>query len=434
MQKEKEMKVKPKNRTCPGFSGRRRFLKSTVALAGVMLTSRRLFASAMAYPPVRAVTHGPLNHFFGYYDKCPWDATGQYLLASQIGFFDRNPKPGEKLTVGMIDLENDNKYIPFDRTLAWSWQQGTMLQPVGTSSEVIYNNVDGDHYVALVRDIKTGKLRKLPRPIYAISRDGTQAVTLDYERVNRLRPGYGYIALPEPDKDNPAPPNKGIYWMDLKTGENKLVLSLEWASQHEADDRFKDGEHWFNHLLFNPSGSRFIFLHRWRTPKRRSWFTRLYTANADGTGVRLLSDINMVSHFDWRDDHTIIAWTRTKEKGDHFYHIDDRTGEHTVVGEGVLTTDGHCSYSPDRKWVLNDTYPDKEHKQTLMLYRPADNKRIDIGRFLQPERIHHKPYRCDLHPRWNRDGTQVCIDSTHENSRQMYVIEVGSITKGKASS
>jgi hypothetical protein len=68
--------------------------------------------------------------------------------------------------------------------------------------------------------------------------------------------------------------------------------------------------------------------------------------------------------------------------------------------------------------------------QTLMLFRPSDNKRIDIGRFRQPERIHHKPYRCDLHPRWNRDGTQVCFDSTHEDSRQMYVIDVSSITRG----
>ena len=63
-----------------------------------------------------------------------------------------------------------------------------------------------------------------------------------------------------------------------------------------------------------------------------------------------------------------------------FYLIDDLTGAHTPVGDGVLTTDGHCSYSPDRKWVLNDTYPQgKKRLQTLMLYRPADNKRVDIG-------------------------------------------------------
>jgi hypothetical protein len=32
--------------------------------------------------------------------------------------------------------------------------------------------------------------------------------------------------------------------------------------------------------------------------------------------------------------------------------------------------------------------------------------------------------RCDLHPRWNRDGTQVCFDSAHEGERQVYAIDV----------
>ena len=28
----------------------------------------------------KAVTKGPKHHFFGYYDKTPWDKTGRYLL------------------------------------------------------------------------------------------------------------------------------------------------------------------------------------------------------------------------------------------------------------------------------------------------------------------------------------------------------------------
>ena len=260
------------------------------------------------------------------------------------------------------------------------------------------------------------------------------AGTLDYERVNRLRPGYGYIALPESNPEDPAPADRGIYWMDLATGENKLILSLEWAAGHRPDGRFQGGEHWFNHLQFNPSGTRFVFLHRWRKPDSKGWQTRLYTAAPDGSDVRLLSDAGMVSHFDWRDDRTILAWTRTPDRGTHFYLIDDRTGAHTVVGEGVLPRDGHCTYSPDRKWILTDTYPDRAHMQTLILYRVTDGMRFDVGRFYQPPALHHKPYRCDLHPRWNRDGTLICIDSTHELSRQMYLIDVSEIVKSQGES
>lgn len=387
---------------------------------------------APGYPPARAVTRGPKHHFFGYYDKTPWDATGQYLLAMEIAFYDRQPEPGEELTIGMVDLHNDYRYIALGKTRAWCWQQGTMLQWLGSAPgrEIIYNTVADGGYAAGILDVHTGEKRVLPVPVYAVSSDGRQAVSLDFDRVDRLRPGYGYGALPERHKDDPAPENAGIYWMNLNEPQSKLVISLAWAAGNRPDERFEQAEHWFNHLQFNPSGTRFIFLHRWRNPQRKSWWTRLYTANPDGSEIRLLSDVGMVSHFDWRDDRTILAWTKTEQEGMHFYLIDDRTGEHTVMGDGVLTVDGHCSWSPDRKWVLNDTYPDREtHLQTLMLYRPEDKRRIDIGEFLLPPKLQRQPYRCDLHPRWNRDGTQVCIDSAHGPTRQVYVIDVGHITK-----
>ena len=36
--------------------------------------------------------------------------------------------------------------------------------------------------------------------------------------------------------------------------------------------------------------------------------------------------------------------------------------------------------------------------------------------------------RCDLHPRWSRDGRAVCVDSTDDGTRQVYVLDVGAIT------
>jgi hypothetical protein len=387
-------------------------------------------ASGPAFPEARAVTRGPKHHFFGYYDKCPWDATGRHLLAMEIDFIGRNPRKGEPLTVGMVDLRRGDRFIPLDATLAWSWQQGTMLQWLGSASdrEVIYNSLDGDHYISVIRDVHEGRTRTLPRPVYDVSLDGRQAVTLDFERVNRLRPGYGYVALPERTEHDPAPKDAGIYWMDLATGRNKQILSLDWAAHNQRLPEFDGAHHWFNHLKFNPSGTRFLFLHRWRPLSTMAFGTRLYTAGSDGGDVRLLSRSISVSHFDWRDDETILAWTSTKEQGAHFYLIDDRTGRYEVVAGGVLKQDGHCSYSPDRKWVLVDTYPDKQRRQHLMLYRPADNRLIEIGSFEANAKL-SGPFRCDLHPRWNRDGTQVCFDGSHDGTRQMYVVDVKQIVR-----
>ncbi len=422
----------------PHEMSRRGFLL-TAAASATALRSRCTGADVATAPtararakyPMQAITRGPKSHFFGYYDKCPWDRTGRYLLGMEIGFCDRQPNCGEPLTVGMVDLQGGNRYVPFDETTAWSWQQGTMLQWLGSAPdrEVVYNRVDGGDYVSIIRDVHSGKTRKLPRPVYAVSADGTQAVTLDFDRVNRLRPGYGYMAIPERYPDVAAPAEAGIYWMDLRSGRNKLIIPIEWAARNKPDDRFKDAHHWFNHLQFNPSGTRFIFLHRWR-PLGKPWYTRMYTAKPDGTDIRLHSDTGMVSHFDWRDDDTILAWAKAEPKGSRFYLFDVKTNRIEVVGDGILTCDGHCSYPPDRQWILTDSYPDKNNMQHLMLYRVADGRLLEVGQFYLSPELRGKPYRCDLHPRWNRDGTQVCIDSAHDGTRQLYVLDVKEITKG----
>jgi len=410
---------------------RRDFLcTSALALGGAAL-GRQPKADNPVRVPARAVTRGPRHHWFGYYDKSPWDATGRYLLATNCEFCDRQPGPKDVINVGMVDLKNNDEWVEFSTTAAWSWQQGCMLQWLGTKTdrEVVFNVINEGKPAAAVKDVLAGKvLRVLPRPIYCVSNDGTQAMSLDFTRLHRLRPGYGYASAKEEFADDPAPEKLGVWWMDAKTGKHELVVNLKQLAAFKSDDRFKGAHHWVNHLLFNPGGSRFVFLHRWKKPEDRSWQTRMLTAKPDGTDLRITFDDGMVSHFDWRDDATILAWARTKKDGNKFYTVDVLTGETKVVGADVLTQDGHCSYSPDRKWVLNDTYPDKDRRQWLMLYKVATGRRYDLNQFHSPKQF-TGPFRCDLHPRWNRDGTQVCIDGCHDPHRQVYVLDVSEVVK-----
>ena len=99
------------------------------------------------------------------------------------------------------------------------------------------------------------------------------------------------------------------------------------------------------------------------------------------------------------------------------------TGDVREFGTGIVPSDGHCSLRPGGGWILNDSCPDEARLQSLHLVRERDLRRIELGRFYAPPEVTGQ-VRCDLHPRWNRDGTQVCIDSAHEGSRQMYVLEV----------
>jgi hypothetical protein len=113
----------------------------------------------------------------------------------------------------------------------------------------------------------------------------------------------------------------------------------------------------------------------------------------------------------------------TDRRERRFQVFDVRSGTSEVVGEEVLTEDGHCSYSPDRQWVLNDTYPDRDRYQILMLYHLATKRRIDLVRGRSPE-IYDAVCRCDLHPRWDRRGSYACLDSAHSGTRQVYIVDL----------
>ena len=381
--------------------------------------------------PVRAVTRGERSHFFGYYDKPPWDVTGRLMLAIEAETVQRMPLPGETAAVGVIDLATGT-FEALARTAAWNWQQGCMLQwvPGAAGREVIFNDCQDGRHVAVILDVHTGRRRVLPRPIYNLAPDGRHAVSVSLARLARARPIVGCAGAADPWADDPHPADDGVYWMDLADGASELIVSLDRVARYRPADTMAGVAHRFEHLVVAPGGGRFFFLHRWPRPGGgRPFYDRLITAEADGTDLCLLAGDDLVSHFDWRDDGHILAWARRAGQGDHFYLFTDRTGKAEVVGGDVLTADGHCSYSPDRRWILGDTYPDAAWRCSVWLYEVATGRRVDVGSFRAPPELYRTAgIRCDLHPRFSRDGREVCIDSAHEGPRQMYVIDVSAVT------
>jgi hypothetical protein len=385
---------------------------------------------AQPLPPVRAITRGPKFHWFSYYDKLQFDPSGRYVLGMEVDFEHRSPRPEDEIRVGMIDVEEGDRWIELGRSRAWNWQQGAMLQWLpGSKTEVIWNDREGDRFVSHVLDMKTHNRRTLPGPIYAVSPDGRWAVSPDFRRLNDTRPGYGYAGLPDPNRDVLAPQDAGIWRMDLQTGEQKLILSFADSTRIPyTEGDWSGAKHWFNHLLVSPDGSRFIFLHRWRGVREKSGFsTRMFTANRDGQDLYVLDPYGKTSHFIWRDPKHVLAWAWHRSRGDKFYLYEDRTANVEAIAPEVMTVNGHCSYLPGNRWILNDTYPDKQRLQHPYLYDTKTGKRVPLGHFhLPPE--YAGEWRCDLHPRFSPNGRMVTIDSPHGgNGRQIYLIDISGI-------
>jgi hypothetical protein len=403
----------------------RAFAGAVPALAGLARA-----AEEEKLPPVRALTRGPKFHWFGYYDKWEFDPTGRYVLGMEVDFEHRSPQPDDVIKVGMVDLEKGDRWIELGESRAWDWQQGCMLQWLpGSKTEVLWNDRQGQRFVCHILDVRTGKRRTLPAPVYAISPDGRWAVAPDFRRLNDVRPGYGYAGLPDPNAKVPAPDDSGIWRIDLGSGKQELLLSVADVSRFPNPDRdWKGAKHWFNHLLFAPDGRRFIFLHRWRGAQEGKGFaTRMLTATAEGKDLFVVDPFGRTSHFIWRDAEHILAWALQPSHGERFYLYKDRADQVEVVGKDVMTENGHCTYLPGNRWVLNDTYPDRERKQHPFLYRVADGKRVPLGHFHSPPEYTGE-WRCDTHPRFSPDGRTVVIDSPHGgNGRQLYLINISEI-------
>lgn len=374
---------------------------------------------------MRPVTRGPKHHFFGYYDKSPWNASGKLLAAHEADFNDRPPDAQDRVTIGAVHLDDGARFEPLGRTLAWNWQQGAMLQWHAADPErlLVHNDRRDDRFVAVVRDVSGSERRVYDEPIYAMTPDGRQALSLNFARLHAHRPGYGYAGTAGPRAAQLHPEDDGIRLIDLETGRSRLIVSLAQLAGVSTKPEMRGVHHWVNHIQVSPSGKRFAFFHIWRVGKD-GWAVRLYACRLDGSELTCLLDTGAVSHYDWMDENHLLAWARIPAMGESFVLCNRRDGSRCVVGQGVLTEDGHCSFSPNRRWILNDTYPDKYGLRTLMLFRPEDGRRIDLARLYSPKSRWWGEIRCDLHPRWNRDGTQICIDSVHSGERQMYVADV----------
>lgn len=415
--------------------------------------------------PVRQVGDGQQHHFFGYYNKTNWDKSGRYLLAQQVPYKDVRLAPDCVATIGYFDLEHGQRFHRVSETRAWNWQMGSQLQWLDGAGglKLIHNErrAGGQGRYAgfgsVIVDAQTGERTPLPMPVYVVAPNSQYAICVDYRRLYVTHETIGYSEEGGPFELPLAPADDGLHRMDLATGESRLILSYRQLREFHPRASMDKAIHWVSHIEINPASSRVLLLHRWteRVKDETCFLHRLITMNPDGSDLRLLEcsdhplpqladdfDPAAVGTFDyekseyqishplWRNDRQIIVWG--PHGGEIHYHLYDDVdgGSVQAVGKEVLTENGHMTFSPvNGRWLLSDTYPDPvTHERILFLYDMDTGVRHDLGSFYADPAL-SKENRCDLHPRWSRDGTEVCVDSVHEGGRQMYVVDVSAVIR-----
>lgn len=371
------------------------------------------------------------EYFFGYYDKSPWDATQRYMLCMRAENTWSDVSPKETADIILIDTEKganeEGRVRKLAKTRAWNVQMGCMLQWLGPDyqSKILYNDFRDGRFCSVVLNLESGEEQIIEMPVYSVTADGKMALTLDFTRLYSLRPGYGYYNLPEKTKNVALPEEDCIWIINLESGEIQPLLKYtDFASFQPRKEMQEEGSvHKVNHIMLSPNGKRFMVLYRWFNGQRK--YTRLITCNVDGSDMYVLSDDDMVSHCFWKNDEEIIAFENKHDGGTGYYLMRDKTTEYVHLWS-QFSNDGHPSYSPDRTLVVTDSYPNRARVADIKILKDTDPEAKEarvIARVFAPFKYDNDT-RCDLHPRWSRDGKSVCFDSVFEGHRGLYIVNL----------
>ena len=126
--------------------------------------------------PIRRLGASDHHHFFGYYNKTPWDKSGRCVLAQRVPMMNARLTPQLSAEIGYFDLHDGDRFHVVGSTTAWNWQMGSQLQWLDGAArrKLIFNSRSADTaarypgFGSTIVDIDSGEHTALPLPVWPI--------------------------------------------------------------------------------------------------------------------------------------------------------------------------------------------------------------------------------------------------------------------------
>jgi hypothetical protein len=406
-----------------------------VSLVFIMMISPNTYGQSPAFDlKIEQLTFGRKHHFFGYIGQCqtiPWNASGQYILGLEIDTINRMPKPGESATIILIDTHDNNKISRLDKTYAWNQQQGTMFywNPLAPGTQFFFNDrdIETGEVFAVVYDIKKKRrvheyrFNDTPIGNGGVAADGSAWLGLNYGRLARLRPVTGYPGALDWSKEEIAPKNDGVFIVDVKTGEKRLLVSyfqLEEILKEYLPDMKHDGL-FIDHTLWNRDCNRiYIFARAGWNGQGYKRVNVPFSVHADGSGLTL-HETHIGGHPEWAEGSMLIGRQGNKQV---FYDVDKKEIVGQLGNPDIFPDpEGDISLSPDGLWFVNGYKKGTENFYAIFNRSDSSFVRsegLDKGAFSGDIRI-------DPAPRWNRTNDVILVPGIDKNrTRQMFLIRI----------
>lgn len=370
------------------------------------------------------------GYFYGFHDTSPFSFDNHRVLSNKVNIPLRMPKRGEFIPVGYFDFDGNHlgDYHQLGVSYAWNYHKGCRLQWMN-KDHFIYNTYIDKRICSVIVDVTTGCSKILNYPIDTVSPDGKYATSFSYERLELLMPGYGY---PYSDTysycEERYPSETGLYIIDLKTEERRMLLSLsQLHDELEGYENKSECMHYVTHTEFSGSGRYISFMHRWVGKEKRLRWTRLLIYDLETGQYFALPTNGMVSHYVWRNNN-LLAYCRIGEVDSHvIFDIENGGYKHILTKE--LNSDGHQTYVSDDKFVT-DTYPDRRRVAKLYLVDITKNSHLLLASIYHPKKYQSTLYChkcCDFHPCASSDGKYVCFDAIVNDVRSLCILPLNNL-------
>ena len=350
------------------------------------------------------------EYFFGYYDKSP-ERQGKILFHEM--------QEGDKTVKVVIkDIDSGSEHIVAE-VPAFNWQMGCRAIWIDEDT-VSYNDFNGKDYVCKWYSLsQNAVVRTFDKALQDFSFQGHFFVGVNYQRLCSYTKEYGYYCLPKmTDSEFDNYTNDGIWKVDTISGKSELLISLFSILEFEKEHIKPSGHHFVNHIMMNPNGDSFIFIHRYYVGNTRNDRLILWHNGR----LKSLFTGRIHSHYCWLDANHVFGYGDYQGKRG-FHSIDIQTNDVTCYPEldAAHPRDGHPTSHGE--WIGIDDYPDISRMQSLVLYHTPTKKIVKIGEFFHD--LKHKDFsRCDLHPRFSEDGNAIYIDTIYSGKRELCKLNI----------